>query len=580
MDDHLHLEDPGAILTASEFMKALERMGIGLIITNPNLPDNPVIYVNQGFTRMTGFEAEEILMRNCRCLQGPDTNEEALKIVKQAQLEQRAETVTLKNYRKDGSYFWNQLTISPVFGESGELLYFIGLQFDMTQEVEEREKSSLRMRELAFFDPLTGLLNMSRFKLELERELQEGHHCAIIRINIDRFRYLNESYGDKAGDSLLLEAAERMKRLIGDDGILCRSFADDFIVLLKSQDCSRYTIHNQALMLAEGLHKPYFIRNEEVRLSFSSGISMYPEHGEEGPMLLNYADLALKKSKQAGVGEPQWFQYSLLDEIHKRIEIEKKLPKALEHQEFELYFQPKGSIRSTPSLAGLEVLLRWNDPDQGMVPPMEFIPIAEENGFIIRLGEWVLRESCRVAKQWQDEGYPKVTISVNVSAVQFRHPQFIDVVENALRDSGLEPCYLELEVTETMLNDPVVIKEKLERLRSLGIKISIDDFGTGYSSIHYLKTLPVDILKIDKSFVQETPLSAQDSTLLVSIIQLGKSFGLTVLAEGVESKSQLEFLAGSGCDLIQGYYYSRPLNRAAMEQMFKDSMDKGLIAET
>ncbi|WP_238996451.1 bifunctional diguanylate cyclase/phosphodiesterase [Paenibacillus pinistramenti] len=577
MEESLRFDQPEFIITAPELIRAMERMGVGLIITNPNLPDNPVIYVNQGFKEMTGYEAEDVLMRNCRCLQGPDTSAEDLKKIKLAQTERRAETVTLKNYRKDGTPFWNQLTISPVFGESGELLYFIGLQFDITKEVEEKENSSRRIRQLAFFDSLTGLLNMSHFKTELEKQLQEDIPCAVIRLNIDRFRYINESYGDKVGDSLLLEAAERMKQAAGKDGILCRSFADDFIVLLKPEKCSRYHIHMLARMLADALHKPHYYKNEEIRLSYSIGISMYPDHGNEGFQLLNHADLALKKCKQENIGEPYWFHFSLLDQINKRIEMEKKLPKALENEEFELYFQPKCGGSPEMPLAGAEVLLRWNDPEQGLVPPMDFIPIAEENGFIIRLGEWILSESCRLAKAWQEEGYPKIPVSVNVSAAQFKHPHFIDMVEHALVSSGLEPKYLELEVTETMLNDPVVIKEKLERLRSRGIKISIDDFGTGYSSIHYLKTLPIDILKIDKSFVQDTPMSKQDSALLVSIIQLGKSFGLTVLAEGVESKSQLEFLAASGCDLIQGYYYSRPLNREAMEQLFRKSMGQALI---
>ncbi|WP_223066461.1 bifunctional diguanylate cyclase/phosphodiesterase [Paenibacillus caui] len=569
MEDEAYIPSPESLITTSELLEAIDLMGIGLIITNPHLKDNPVIYVNKGFTKVTGYQPEEIMMCNCRCLQGPDTNPEDLKIIKKAQIERKAETVTLKNYRKDGSHFWNQLTISPVFDQAGELMYFIGLQLDMTKEIEERENSSRRIRQLAFFDPLTGLLNMSKFKEELEKELQKGQHCALLRINIDRFRYINESYGEQIGDSLLLEAAERMKRMLGKDCLICRSFADDFIVMLKLTDSSRYEIHTYAMLLSEALRKPYFIHNEEIRSNFSMGISLYPEHGETASLLLNYADLALEQSKLDGIGEPYWFKHSLLEQIHKRIQIEKKMPKALGSGEFELYFQPKGSSSKTPSLVGIEVLLRWNDPEQGLISPMDFIPIAEENGFIIPLGEWIIKEACRLIKQWQDEGYPKIPVSVNVSAVQFRHPHFINVVENALEISGLDPCYLELEVTETMLNDPVVIKEKLERLRNKGIKISIDDFGTGYSSIHYLKTLPIDILKIDKSFIQETPVSEQDSTLLQSIIQLGKSFGLTVLAEGVESQSQLEFLAGSGCDLIQGYYFSRPLNRESMEQMLK-----------
>lgn len=569
MEDRINVpNDDQSQITVSELLDAINSMSVGLVITNPNIEHNPIVFVNRGFTRLTGYTSEEMLMGNCKCLQGPDTDAGDLKIIQQAVVNRKPGTVTIKNYRKDGSSFWNQLTISPVFNESGALLYFAGIQIEISLAANEKVLSASRMHQLAFFDPLTGLLNKTKFREELENEIRQGDPCALVRLNIDRFRYINESYGEEVGDALLQEAADRMRRTTPAGSLICRSSADDFTVMLKSKESNHLEVHTDVLYMSELLHKPYFIHDEEIHANFSLGITLFPQHGETAALLLNHADLTLKQSKQEGVGEPGWFDYSMLEQIHNRMQVEKKMPKALEAGEFELYFQPKGSSSSSPELVGLEVLIRWNDPERGLVSPMDFIPIAEQNGFIIPLGDWILMETCKLAKRWQEEGYPKIPISVNVSAVQFRHPHFFNVVEHALEVSGLEPAYLELEVTETMLNDPIVIKEKLERLKNKGIKISIDDFGTGYSSIHYLKTLPIDILKIDKSFVQATPNSEQDSTLLQSIIQLGKSFGLTVLAEGVESASQLEFLASSGCDLIQGYYYSRPLNRTAIEQMF------------
>lgn len=568
MEDKIIASKYEADMLSAELLKVVDLMEAGLVITDPNSPDNPVIFVNKGFTRLTGYEPEEILYTNCRRLQGPETGSAELEVIRKALESKTSARVTLKNYKKDGSAFWNQLILSPIFGESGTLVYFVGLLHEVSQEVRDEEIPSRKIRQLAFFDPLTGVLNTGRFRQELENAIESGTRCAIIRINIDRFRYINESYGEEIGDSLLQEAAERMRGSLPEDSLISRSFADDFTVMFKVGGPHDTSIHADVLNMWEQLHKPYFMSDEEIHANFSFGTTLYPDHGETAALLLSHADLTLKKSKQEYLGEPGWFNYSMLEQIHNRMQIEKKMPKALEAGEFELYFQPKGSSALCPLLVGIEVLLRWNDPEKGLVPPMDFIPIAEENGFIIPLGAWILMETCRIAKAWQDAGYPKIPISVNVSAVQFRHPQFLKVVEHALEASGLDPCFLELEVTETMLNDPVVIKEKLERLKNKGIKISIDDFGTGYSSIHYLKTLPIDILKIDKSFVQATPSSEQDSTLLQSIIRLGKSFGLTVLAEGVESQSQLEFLTASGCDLIQGYYYSRPLNRSAMEQMF------------
>lgn len=228
------------------------------------------------------------------------------------------------------------------------------------------------------------------------------------------------------------------------------------------------------------------------------------------------------------------------------------------------------------NLTGYEALIRWNDPVQGYIPPNTFIPIAEDTGFIVELGEWVLREACRANKQWQDNGFPKLPISVNVSAVQFRHPQFLRTVENVLKETGLAPQYLELEVTESLLNNPVIIRETLVALQERGISLSVDDFGTGYSSINYLKSLPLQVLKIDRAFIQETPFSERDSLLLLSIIQLGKSLGMTVLAEGVETKEQFDFLQKHGCDQIQGFYYSRPLNVSDMEKLLKERKIKPL----
>lgn len=236
-----------------------------------------------------------------------------------------------------------------------------------------------------------------------------------------------------------------------------------------------------------------------------------------------------------------------------------------------MFYQPKIDL-STQALTGLEALIRWNDPENGRISPASFIPIAEDSGFIVELGEWVLWEACRTNKKWQDAGYPKLPISVNVSAVQFRHPQFVRTVETVLEQTGLEPKYLELEVTESLLNDPVLIKDRLDSLKQRGISLSIDDFGTGYSSIYYLKELPLQVLKIDRTFVQNTPSSPRDNSLLQSIIQLGKSLGLTVLAEGVETKEQFDFLRQNECDQIQGFYYSRPVDSDTMEEMLRISL--------
>lgn len=566
MDKPLQPLDMRTVIDSSRLMQAIDHMGIGVAITDPNLKDNPLVYVNQGFTKVTGYTPEEVLLRSIRFLQGEDTAPEHLNVIKKSIKDQKAETVTIKNYRKDGQFFWNQLIISPIFDTDGHLEYYIGLQFDVTEEVEKREAADYQLALLSNFDPVTGLLSISSFKKELDTEIGLGENFAVLRINVNRFRYINESYGEDVGDKLLVAISERLKHHFGPETAISRSFSDDFIVLLIG-DKGRPG-PEEASSFLEMLRMPYYIDEETIRIDISLGISMYPDHGMTGTLLLKHAEVAMKQGKVDYSGQPCFFNYSLLERLQKRMDIEKKMPAALENGEFELYFQPK-TLASTKELKGVEALIRWNDPECGLISPMQFIPIAEENGFIIQLGRWVLEEACFRSKSWQDMGYPPIPVSVNVSAVQFKHPQFIEMVERALEKTGLDPSLLELEVTETIFNDPRTIKEKLDKLKQHGISISLDDFGTGYSSINYLKNLPIDVLKIDKAFIEKTPESEQDNHLLRSIIQLGKSFGLTVLVEGVETQEQFDFLGGNGCDLVQGYYFSRPLDLNGMEKLLE-----------
>lgn len=558
-----------SLIDSSALLRSIDMMGVGIGITDPRLEDNPLVYVNQGFEKITGYKREEVLMRNSRFLQGKETDKRHLGVIRQAIKEGRADTVTIKNYRKDGSTFWNQFIISPILNQEGELIYFIGLQFDVTEEIEERNASKQRIRQLAYFDPVTELLNMSRFKevmkVSLQRTKAKDNTAAVLRVNLNRFRYINESYGERAGNELLKGVADRMRTTFEEGTAICRSFADEFIILL-SDLTDPLQIHKMACLLCESLRHSYLVNGERIHIGFSMGISIFPDDGTDVTQLLKHAELAMKEAKLASVQEPHYFDYYLMDKLLERVQIEKKLPHALENQEFELYYQPKVDANSL-ALTGYEALIRWNDPDHGQIMPSTFISIAEDTGFIVQLGEWVLREACRTNKAWQEAGYPKLPIAVNVSAIQFRHPRFVHIVEAALEQTGLDPQYLELEVTESILNDPVIIKNKLDYLRERGISLSIDDFGTGYSSIFYLKELPLQVLKIDRTFLCQTPASPRDTALLISIIQLGKSLGLTVLAEGVETEEQLKFLQANGCDQIQGYYYSPPLNKERIEAL-------------
>lgn len=559
------------ILTSSSLLQSIDLMGVGLAITDPNLKDNPLVYVNQGFEKITGYTKEEVIMRNCRFLQGEETDKNHLYVIRNAVKQGIAATVTIKNYRKDGTTFWNQFIISPVYDSGNNPAYFIGLQFDVTDAVEAQQESKQQIRQLSFFDPVTGLLNMGRFQEEAQKALaaleQEQRSGALLRINLNRFRYINESHGESMGNELLIDIAKRINSEVGEDALVCRSFADEFIILLHKIP-HPLQIHTLASRLYDSLVQPYMMLGEEISVSLAMGISIFPDDGKDVSSLLKHAELAMKEAKTENIGYPHYFDYYLMDMLIERINREKKLPRALAEGDFELFYQPKINTE-TMEIVGMEALLRWNDPEEGMISPASFIPIAEESGFIIELGEWVLQEACRTNKRWQNQGLPKLPVSVNVSAVQFKHPQFVQTVESLLENTGLAPEYLELEVTESLLNEPALIKDRLDSLNQRGINLSIDDFGTGYSSIFYLKELPLQILKIDRSFVQNTPDSERDRMLLRSIIQLGKSLGLTVLAEGVETEQQLQFLRENECDQIQGFYYSRPVDCMAMTRMLE-----------
>ncbi|MBM6994698.1 EAL domain-containing protein [Paenibacillus sp. DXFW5] len=564
---------PESMLTASALLRAIDRMGVGLAITDPNLEDNPLVYVNQGFEHLTGYNREEVLRRNLRFLQGEETNKEHLDVIRKAVKEIESATVRIKNYKKDGSTYWNQFVISPILDSEGHPLYFIGLQFDVTQEVEQQQASTERLRQLSHFDPVTRLLNSNRFKELMHAELRsaqaENTMAAVMCINLNRFRHINESYGECDGNELLRQVAERLGRAFPEGTPMCRNFADEFFVLVSNVSDPLY-IHTLALDLNDALKEPYTLSGETFHVGLGMGISLYPDDGSDVNQLLQHAEMAMKEAKKEALEGPHYFDYYLMDRLMAQLTLEKKMIRALASGQFELHFQPKIDV-VTEKLTGFEALIRWNDPVQGYIPPVTFIPIAEDNGFIVELGKWVLLEACRVNKRWQEAGLPKLPMSVNVSAVQFRHPHFLRTVEQVLAETELAPQFLELEVTESLLNEHVLIRDTLTALQKRGISLSVDDFGTGYSSIHYLKSLPVQVLKIDRTFVQETPCSERDNSLLRSIIQLGKSLGMTVLAEGVETKAQFEFLQQNGCDQIQGYYYSRPLNAEAIEGLLKSS---------
>ena len=424
------------------------------------------------------------------------------------------------------------------------------------------------LRHMTLHDALTGLPNRllveDRIGQALAHARRTGVSCAVLFVDLDRFKNVNDSLGHFAGDELLRAVAARLLEVVRSEDTVSRLGGDEFVILLKElaapEDAAAV-----AAKLVEALNRPFRVLNREIFITPSVGISIFPQHGEEAQALITSADAAMYSAKRAGRNNIQISAGNSDQRVPKRLELESELRRALERGEFVLHYQPKIDLY-TGALCGAEALLRWQHPQRGMVAPGDFIPLAEETGLIVPLGGWVLREACRQCRTWQDRSLPVLRVAVNLSAAQFRQKALLDSVRDALSASGIAPECLEVEITESMvMHNAVEAAYVLEALSVMGVHVSIDDFGTGYSSLSYLKRFPIQSLKIDRSFVRDVSVDAGDAAIVRAIIAMAHQLGLKVIAEGVETESQLQLLRGLGGDQYQGFYCSRPLPAEAFE---------------
>jgi diguanylate cyclase (GGDEF)-like protein len=449
----------------------------------------------------------------------------------------------------------------------------------LQQEIAERksiEKELIIHRErlirLAHYDNLTALPNRLFFNELLTKIVNHAHRkkskLAILYIDLDKFKTINDALGHPVGDLVLKEIANRFLKIIRSSDILARLSGDEFAILLNDIDHPKFasSIAEKILTICS---QPLKINNYEFILTTSIGISTYPEDGTSLEDLLKNADMAMYKAKKAGGGVFNYYTKAMDLEAHERIKLESALRNAIHRNEFLLYYQPKLQL-SDSAIIGVEALIRWKDPVLGLISPEKFIPLAEETSLILQIGEWVLREACRANKSWQEKGYEPITVAVNLSAKQFHHPDIIGMIEKVLAETKLEPKYLELEITETaMMNNIDTAIETLHAIKRMGVKISIDDFGTGYTSINHFKQFPINVIKIDKSFIKELPTSHNDASITTAIIALAHSLNIKVVAEGVETAKQLQFLIDHDCDMVQGYYFSQPVTEANLALQLK-----------
>lgn len=463
---------------------------------------------------------------------------------------------------KNGDYKWFLSKGIAMKDSKGKIIRFIGSSTDITQI----KRFQLRLQRLAYYDSLTNLPNMTSFKEDLEKIIKHYDKAALLYIDLDNFKYINDTMGHSYGDKVLISAGNKLSEIIGDYGKLYRNGGDEFSVILNTIK-NRDEVERVSESILEGFKKPIEIQGLSINISLSIGISIYPDDSKTAEELFIDSDIAMYKSKEIGKRTYTFFGEAMRKAINQRTTLEKYLTGALDNNELFLNYQPQFDVK-TGKIDGFEALLRWKNPVLGMVPPLSFINVAEESGLIVPIGEWVLKTACTFIKKIEKEGFKGHRVSVNISIVQLMQEEFVERVLQILKEVNLPAESLELEITESILIKSFdYFNKKLEILKSKGIKIALDDFGTGYSSLSYLRKLKVNTLKIDKSFIDDILVNDQSKSLASTIIDIGHKVGLTVVAEGVEEEKQCEFLKNNNCDKIQGYFFSKPVSEQEIKEM-------------
>jgi diguanylate cyclase (GGDEF)-like protein len=482
--------------------------------------------------------------------------------------EQRGGNAVVRNYRKDGSLIWNDLTVSPVLDETGKVAHFVWVINDVT----EREQHEELLEYQANHDALTGLPNRNLLADRITQVLANAQRynlpVAVLFIDLDNFKIVNDSLGHALGDRMLIIQADRLLKCIRASDTVARYGGDEFVVVVsnleKGEDAAIV-----AHKVQEMLSRPFTIDGHEFGITCSIGISLFPKDGQDVDSLLKNADAAMYRAKEQSRNSFQFYTSEMNDRVVKRMVVERHLRHALEKKQLKIHYQPQIELING-RIVGIEALLRWHSPDLGLVPPDRFIPVAEETGLIVPIGEWVLKTCCEQNKAWQDAGLTPVTISVNLSARQLQKKNLPGVIAGILQESGLKPCFLELEIVESMVMQNVESALAImNELKGLGIQLAMDDFGTGYSSLSYLKRFPFDKLKIDLSFVRDIMVDPESAAIARTIIAMAHNLNLRAIAEGVETKEQLEYLRLHDCDEIQGYYVSPPVTAHEFEALLR-----------
>jgi diguanylate cyclase (GGDEF)-like protein/PAS domain S-box-containing protein len=535
------------------FQRAVEQSANAFLLVNC---DGVVEYVNPSFTAITQYTTEEVHGHRLSELPALENLNELLLDANSSLARSNSWQGEFKSRRKNLEPYWGQLSISKVYGDNRELTHYIGIYEDITQT----KLAQQRIERLAYTDNLTSLGNRPAFIRNLDERFARDTDTPIslLLVDIDNFKRINDSLGHQTGDKLLISLARRLRNSLSPSGSLARFASNEFAVLL--DDTDQEAGQQIAIQVLKTLDKPMFVDNQLISVTGSVGLACAPIHGRDPQTLMKNAGLALHKAKANGKHQVQVFTEALNAEASYKLFVENNLRRALTQNELEVFYQPKLCLRSG-RLLGMEALLRWNHPEKGMIRPDQFISVAEETGLIIPIGKWVARQACRMSKQLTAVGLGRLHVAINVSPKQFSDPDLVSSIANVLKEERLPAQMLELELTEGLLLEATDdTRQQLDLLKKLGLTLAMDDFGTGYSSLSYLKKFPIDVIKIDRSFIRDIPDNQDDMEITSAVIAMAHNLKLKVVAEGIETAEQLAFLRRHRCDVGQGYLFDRPIS--------------------
>lgn len=539
----------------------------GIVITDARRRGLPIVYVNPAFERITGYARKDVLGRSPMFLHKRDRDQAGLAEVREAVRRGRTVSAVIRNYRKDGKVFWNDLQISPITTADGSVSHYVGIVNDVSDRVAYEQALKFQ----ASHDALTGTFNRHMLDALLNKAIDQARrrsrNIAVVYIDLDNFKIINDSLGHIYGDELLKQVSHRLHHSIRSSDVLARQGGDEFIVILTDMEREE-DVWAVTRKILDNMVMPFGLKDHEVTVTVSIGASLYPKDGDDAGTLLMHADAAMYQGKARGKNQVQLFDHEMNAVVRQRLQIETALRRAVDNQEFLLHYQPQVDLQNG-NVVGLESLLRWAPAEDRLVAPAEFIPVLEETGLIVPVGAWILRAACEQAKAWNDEGH-RVRIAVNLSGRQLRDPHFPQMVADILDQCGLDPRLLELELTESMLLPRA--EYMLAEIRRLGVSLSVDDFGTGYSNLSHMDRFPITRLKIDRGFVRGLVDSAGHRAIVEAVIAMGRGLGMMVCAEGVEHPDQVRLLIRQGCHEAQGFLFSAPLAAADVRQVLTNGV--------